>query len=389
MQYVPIIKPKDAELKAIADTGHGILYPLIELTGGKPAEPARPGRNGRPDKAAKAAQTPEDHLENVRNRLASHWGEQPILMDPHLFLHRHPDDLQTFIDTATAWHTGEDPETDVVNIIPVLRVSDRMALTAKLGRLATALGHGLGIRVTRTEVLRRDVSEDIAAFSDITHISNDQIDVVLDMGCLVDQDVATLINRCTDVVEELTPYGFRSITVAATGFNGNPREEHATIPRQELPFWVNVQNQVSDTTDTIVNFGDYGIDAPEKSMDPTYIEMGVIMPTVALRYTYTDHLLFLKEASPRTTDPETGRARVQRGSFRQLCQRLVALPQYMGPDFSTGDTYFQEMASGRQPSEGRPTDWKQASYSHHYIFIQRQLEDDFPEATDADDEPLS
>ena len=377
MFYMPILRSKAAEMEALSESDLGELYPLIDLIGARPAEAARPGREGLSSGQGRPAQLVSDHLTSVYKRVSRALGNTPVLIDPHLFLHQHPRDLDTLVEFWERWRIDEAP----LQVVPVFRIGYRMSVVQALADFARKAGGWAGLRVTPSDLAVGGLATEAHSLLKLTGLQAENVHLVVDARCLVNADREALMRRCVSALQDLQPLNFATVTLAASGYLENPQRENGRVDRLERPFWAAVRERVG----VELNFGDYGVDAPAETVEPDFVQVGRPMPVAAVRYTLQEQWLFLKEAAAKVITKE-GKTVTQRGDFKNVCQRLLASGEFNGASFSPGDRYFEDMASGQFANSGVPSRWRQAMYSHHFAVVLNQLGEDGPEAIDAEPE---
>ncbi|MCD0160000.1 hypothetical protein IHN63_01635 [Deinococcus sp. 6YEL10] len=372
--YMPVLKPKKAEMEGLFETAiHDVdLYPLIELAGGQPRLAERPSRAGGAAKPGRPAQLMSDYLEKAYRSVERAVGGTPVLMDPHLFLHRHPQGLTTLIEHWEQWRTDVAP----LRVIPVLRLELPTSVLEPLVDFARTLGAGAGLRLLPKDLAREDLEQAVRRMLESTSFQPGDMDLIIDAQTLVNVDRTALKRQCIQALELLSPLAFRTFTLTASSYAENPPSEIGWVDRLEPPFWEEVRQRVS----VDVQFGDYGVDAPTQPVDPEYVQLTTPMPVAAVRYTLKHQWLFLKDAAVTQLD-EKGEPKTIRGDFRNVCRRLLGSGYFYGAAYSAGDQYFDDMAHGRFENAGESTRWRQAMYSHHFTVVLNDLTDDEPEAT--------
>jgi hypothetical protein len=371
---MPVLKPKKAEMEGLYETlAHDVeLYPLIELAGGRPRLAERPGRSGGPVKPGRPAQLMSDYLEKAYQRVERAVSGKPVLMDPHLFLHRHPHGLTTLMEHWEQWRTDEVP----LRVIPVLRLGLPMSVLEQLVDFAHTLGAGAGLRLLPKDLDREDLEREVRSLLKFTRIKPEEVDLIVDAQTLVNVDRNTLARQCIKAINTLDELSFRTITLTSSSYAENPPTDIGWVDRLERPFWA----EVRDGTLAEVEYGDYGVDAPTQPVDPDYVQLTTPMPVTAVRYTLASQWLFLKDAATKELDDE-GEPKTVRGDFRNVCTRLIGSGHFYGATYSAGDDYFNRMAHGHFDNAGQSTRWRQAMYSHHFTVVLNELMGDEPEAS--------
>lgn len=130
------------------------------------------------------------------------------------------------------------------------------------------------------------------------------------------------------------------------------------LPRLEWDIWKEVIAGIG-TAARLPSFGDYGV----SSYDVTELNPRLITVSANIRYTGADGYWIFKGRSLNRFSFE---------QFRVLAQQLVEHPVYSGAEFSWGDDYIQQCASGAGGT-GNTTTWRRVGTNHHVTLVARQL----------------
>lgn len=185
-------------------------------------------------------------------------------------------------------------------------------------------------------------------------------DLLLDLDFL-DPDVDIDIDMLAESITEMTSVGpWRSVVLLGTSM---PRTlscvDEGTVgelPRREWDIWTQLASR--DLT-RLPAFGDYAVQHPHPPEDGGGPGM-----RANIRYTVEDVTLI----------PRGEGAVILEGSeqYHELCQQLVARPEFSGRDYTWGDAAIDDCAS-RSIRPGSQGLWRGAGTSHHLRFVTDEL----------------
>src|SRR5258708_7679806 len=106
-------------------------------------------------------------------------------------------------------------------------------------------------------------------------------------------------------------------------------------------------------------FGDYAIAHPvTKELDPRTMQM-----SASIRYTTQNNWLVLKGRNVRQYGFD---------QYFDLSRALVERIEYSGRDFSWGDKYIADCATGME-GPGNATTWRKVGTNHHLTLVTREI----------------
>lgn len=162
---------------------------------------------------------------------------------------------------------------------------------------------------------------------------------------------------------------WRTVTLAASSFPhgvaGFRRGEVSRLPRRDWRLWTDVVDQLRAAGEhRVPDFGDYAIS------DPAPPDLGVppfASTSTHLRYSADDDWLVAKGDvfNDGRGDPSSKVVKVAR--------MLASHPEFKGSDFSAGDRWIADVASGRSPETGNATGWRRVGTNHHITLVTRAL----------------
>jgi hypothetical protein len=185
-------------------------------------------------------------------------------------------------------------------------------------------------------------------------------DLLLDLDFL-DADVDIDTTMLADSITEMIAVGdWRSVVLLGTSIPktlGCIKEGTVgSLPRREWEIW----NQLADLDlPRLPAFGDYAVQHPHPPHDGGGPGM-----RANIRYTTKDSTLIARGKG----------SLIQEGShqYRELCQQLVALPEFSGRAYTWGDAVIDGCADG-SVEPGWQNQWRGAGTSHHLRYVTDQL----------------
>lgn len=348
--YVPILKCKDGEFRAIRDLAQATkdaLTPVMEV------QPIPWDYVN--DTATSEA---DQYLTRVAQKCADYWGtDRPLLLDI---------EPGSFEDEVGGMHPlafllGACRQRDV-DIVPVTGLDRPETFHEAVTTAAEEDELGVCLRVVPEDLEREDFADDLDELIDDLGVTRETTDLLLDLGPIM--PVAAATSMAARAMISATPYvqQWRSLILAATAFpenlQGYPPESVNTRPRTEWLVWRNLVG-AGGHVPRRPSFSDYAIAHPSiLDMDPRIMRM-----SANLRYTSERDWLILKGRDTRQYGHE---------QFNDICAELVQRPEFSGADFSWGDNYIQQCANGNA-GPGNAMTWRRAGTSHHLTFVVRQI----------------
>jgi hypothetical protein len=142
---------------------------------------------------------------------------------------------------------------------------------------------------------------------------------------------------------------------------GNIKKQEEIIPRYEWQLYKALVNALKKASLRLPAFGDYVINHPKLlEIDPR-----IANPSATIRYTIDNSWYIVKGKNVR--DKKFGFKQ-----YRNLCRQVLASGYYCGLDFSWGDNYIQECASGTGKT-GNLSTWRQVGTNHHIEKVTRDI----------------
>lgn len=355
-QYVAALQTKAGELRALqevsAQTWAG-LTPLVEVLG-----PKAPG----------SAPFSRSRVDGWAKRLAKAVGSHPIFLDrlrlsPNHFAETRagPVPVLAAIHTA-ARHRG-------VVFVPVLHVGDAAATTRQVADAAARDGLGVALRVPLLGTIPADgrsLPTLVKEAVDAVQVDVTGADLLMDLR-QIPEDAEIDVGDLGPLIDDLVAVGgWRSVVLLGTTMPrslGGGIVEAGTVgrlPRKEWLLWLALRRS---HLSRVPSYGDYAVQHPEPPLDVAegQIPLGI---RGAIRYTHETVTVI-----PRAKPPRHEEGREQ---YRQLCQTLVAQPEFAGRSYTWGDRQVAECADGTV-EPGWEDHWRGAGTSHHLRLVVDQL----------------
>ena len=355
LQYVPILKGRMGELRALQELGSGFsesLVPLVEVP-----LTATDTEDDSPD-AKTVGADPEKFAVDLKKRWPK---DRRLIVDASLA----PDASNGEPATATLIRSLA---IDDFTFAPTIRPSDSESVRAWVLRVFREWNlDSLCIRLAGedlddNEVPLPDAIEGILSQFGVTP---DQVDLVLDFGAIADENAVSLNSRIARLVLGEVPYtdSWRTLVCAGAGFPPDLNLVQpgvlTEIPRHDAALWSAVRTRRS--AGRVPDFGDYGIAYPT----PTGAT-AAFAPAPQIRFTHEVNWLIFK-----------GRKRDRRGSaqFFDICERVVERG-VVDPDLSWGDQYVDEAGRHKEAGTrgpGNAMTWRAIGTSHHLAYVATRL----------------
>lgn len=359
-QYIPILKGKQGELRALCEMYPEHLdgaRPLLEVIGAAAAT----------DDDARA-----DAIDSSVKRIKGAWNPErpPIIVDA-IDLEPEADSSSDDAEQATpvpAVRKLIDALRDVhIKALPVVRLTDPPETFEALRDSCGRDGYGALIRVTPS-----DLDDSVLPLyqliesraTDLGLTSPEDVDVLLDFGAVPDENAVALASRLGKfLIGDLTRQRWRSVAVSAGAFppdlSGVQANTIGSIPRLDKQLWQSL-NKIQ--LDRPLDFADYAVSHPLLPVG------GAFAAPPQLRYTVNDAWLVMK-----------GRRQDRRGhaQFYDICHAIERLEEArFDPRLSWGDGYIHQAAmSVASPitTTGNASTWRSIATSHHLGWVVRSL----------------
>lgn len=361
MTYVPILKAKAGELKALRemdpwedlDLQH--VRPLIEVIAGEDLL-----GEDRDDQAF------EVWLAKQIKNLAAAWpGDraEPLMLDTS-YAERESPDPPVMLDLLRGLRRLG------VLVIPVVHLSDSDEFVNEVSGAIrpSGLESGACIRLTA-----EDLDDAIAPLNVVADaltrqlgLQPEQVDLILDFGAISTEDALAVTSRLARfILPLLATAPWRRLVVASGAFPVNLSEVTAfnfgEIPRFDRSLWA---KSAAMDLNRKLDFGDYAVTHPALQVGAAFAA------PPQLRYTADASWLVIK-----------GRRTDRRGhaQFYDLCRELIKrYPSAVAPaEASWGDNYIRQAADGVAPGPGNATTWRAIATSQHIAHVARSVSSGF------------
>jgi len=341
MRYVPILKSKPAELKALQDLAPEIksqILPFIDLLPPQKDELA------------------DAWLEKVTTNLARSWpAELPLIVDGGSIAAARTSTGEAAL--LKLWHLCQ---AQGVGFTPVTSPSRLEAHQAAIqGIVRDRACGGLCLRLSGSDFDYDFPASPLTDLLRFLRVKETDADLLLDFGALSAGPVALLMRAYIESIPNLMAW--RSVTVSSTAF---PRDlSHFSpdsvnrVPRTDWKAW---RSLCSRPLKRSPDFSDYAIQHPDLiDFDPKVMTM-----SAGLRYAAEEHWVIVKGRGLKKHKAAT--------QMHKLCAKLVALPEYKGPDFSIGDKWIKDCAESRA-THGNSMVWRRMGTGHHLTLTAHQV----------------
>lgn len=347
--YIPILKGRLGELKALEQTTHDRwqrFTPLVEAVAGD-ADLAD-------EDVLSAVTSLNETLRQFALRLTQRWPEdRALIIDAGLISSPEP----TYNPMA---QLVEEFRYAGRKIRPTVRPSDTDDVLASVAEAMR--NHQIGdacIRLAGEDL--DDVDEPIAVGIErvlrIVGIPPQAIDLVLDFGAVPDERTAALASRIARLVIGELPHrdGWRTLVVASGAFPADLNMIQPGVPGELPRHDVDLYRRVRDRAERLPDYGDYAIAHPALASGAGFA------PAPQIRYTVDESWTVIK-----------GRRSDRRGAaqFFDICEQLTRLHE-VDAAASWGDWYIAEAAANAgeipqgQVTSGNAMTWRAIGTNHH------------------------
>lgn len=305
------------------------------------------------------AKSLDDHVAGVAERLERCWAQHPVYLDLPWF---GVEDRLADGDIALRSVLGTciDRSLRVSPVVSRSSSEDYLTATAEhVARCGLPVAFRLFVEDFDDEI---DIDEEVDRLLHQTGAASaDRVDLLVDLkhlGSDASRDV--LVARS---IFSMLPHleAWRRVVLIGASFPEDLSEVDAAtisvLPRREWMLWESIQRRRAPRSDML--FGNYAIAHPvPRELDPRTMRM-----SASIRYTTPDSWLILKGRNVRQYGFD---------QYFDLSRALVARQEYSGPDYSWGDRFVNQCATG-QSGPGNATTWRKVGTNHHLTLVARQL----------------
>lgn len=289
-------------------------------------------------------------------RVARAWGHLPCMLDVRFLAKR------LGVDSATDW------------VPEIFAVAARFGANASVvANIADAHGSMLRgyinavertasfptLRLSLTDLQMPELEARLSAVLGAFGAAPKDAVVILDFGGADLSVVEIAADVMVAAYERLASYGiWRKIVMSITSYpeaNPAPEGKLVLIARPEVAIWRALA--ASGSIDrSVAIMGDFGPDSSK-----FLFKSGGSAPIPHYRYSTLEHWLVVR----------ANKAGTHRDNVLSIANRLVSHKLFMGPDYSMGDRYYSQSATG--DVIGGATEWRAANVNHHLQFVARQV----------------
>jgi hypothetical protein len=349
--YVPILKSKEGEFKALAELkvpSKDFITPLFEIVG-VPWDYTE----------EEEMKTIEDHLDKIAGKIITHWGNKySYFVDGWLI-----DENRKMSDSVTHYfdYFFQQLRINPILGIPVTGMSRHIDYKTAVKKIISIDKKGVCVRIEAGDISNPQLNSLMDNEIKYYGVQPKDIDIIIDLDeiqqtpiHLITISIITFINSLIHLKE------WRTLTISSSAFpidlSGITVNTVDTIDRNDWSLWKHLLIQPLKRKPS---FGDYGISNPEIiDIDPRQLTM-----SASIRYTCHDFWLILRGRSIK---------KYRFGQYFNLCSTLVGRPEYSGNSFSWGDQYIED-CSNRIEGPGNATTWRKVANNHHFEMVVNQL----------------
>jgi hypothetical protein len=346
--YVPALRWKAGEIRAFKK-----LLAWKQADGVTPVfvidNPLERQQN---ERGSRVPTEPIQYIDYVASEMQKVLGDHRAFVDTVLF-----DRMRTGVDGLSRFF--ETMFSQLANLVPVLRLEDTRTRLDALK--ATVAKTGAALRLPPRQGAE---TETIAAFLRDLGCDETNVDVILDLGHLRERIEA---KPTADVLTALANRAnrWRTITLLAGSYPAT-LEPTATSPavctRFDREAYEAVRTELGNRNVRLPSYGDYGIVYADAEPTSGTLAGGGARPII--RYCTSDAWLVWKSAE----GAEAGKT----SPYFALARACATHPLFMGGDFSYGDEYIDDRATGQPLGGGQSVVYITVDMNHHLAFAAAQ-----------------
>jgi hypothetical protein len=341
--YVPVLKWRMGEYQALMRLSESVknwVTPLLEIpTEGWNFETEAPMRSL------------DEHLAKFGDKLFSKWGGRPCFVDsPYLDGASLLSDGRHHIEHVF-WQT----EQAGCSAIPVIGLQRHPAYFAAVSAVAGRMQRGICIRLEADDfgpTLEPSLGALIAALG----IPLQFIDLVIDLESSIATSIPMQVSMWSACLLALSAAPWRTLSVVGTTFpvvlGAAQFRPYGRAPRYEWLAYKQLLQTLSGSARK-PTYGDYGTSSQNTGeLDPRMVD-----PNAKIKYTVDDEWIIYVGAQVK---------RYGRAQYQTMCQNIIGAvpPFFMGPQYSWGDAFIHDCATGAEGTGGAST-WPSVATNHH------------------------
>ena len=365
--YIPILKWKRAEQGALAglkDKNRKYITPLIQFVMPKPKQPKKGEREKTEDEQyAEVVAAFEDKILDIPEELSVNWGKELLFIDFSLIYATTASSLK-IKSYEKVMTMGEELG---LQLVPVLNLSDDLALKQVVCLLANKFKRGLCLRVVCSDFMDiADLQKRVNEFVEVSTLEKDEIDILVDIKDIVDGDGKyDLFIKLSQEIPDINLW--RSFVFASGAFPSSLTEckidDENFIPRVDWRQWLSSLEDKKIVRHPA--FADYTVQYPVYSEATQFFH-----PTTSIKYTLEDAWNIMKGKKQKYE------------LYLAHANLLIKNDDYFfGEDFSAGDKFIAEKGRHfdkyiKNPAikgTGNTEQWLKASINHHLECTANQI----------------
>ncbi len=370
--YIPILKWKRAELRALTDLedeNKKHMTPLLELVMPKSSNPyknkERTIRKTSEEIFAEVVlKFKEKRMEEIPLEIRDAWGNKPILVDFGLLYEAQ---FTTRLKIESLNKIIPAGNNLGLILIPVVNVNDESKIQEVASLLSKKYNSGLCIRITTSDLGDiKELDQKLENFLSDFGVVKESVDLLIDLKS-INEDNGQYLGFLNLSQEIKSIEKWRSLILASGAapedLSKCKFDEPTFVPRLDWQGWV--KHAYGKKIKRIPTFADYTI------RNPIYKESEQFYPpTTSIRYTLENDWMVMKGK------------KLDYKLYLVNAKLLVETSgHFYGENFSAGDQFIAEKAKHydiyiRNPKvkgTGGSEDWIYAGINHHLVLVARQI----------------
>lgn len=356
--YVPVLKTKSGELKALAKLDPEIkelITPFLDIHKYVYVEV----KTKKPGKKAPKRKTTDEHLQGIVDNILKYWGQgQRFFIDAH------------DINLTERLTNGLHPVSFVLNSLITNKLNPIVCIGLDRDdayyEAVKKLGESIDVclRIHKDDLNDLDsLKESISNVMKKVNRQNEQLVLLLDFRHIGNEDLKQLHNIVLDFSQSMDLRKWKEFIVCAGSFPEDmtdvKKDSIATIERKEIEFW----KMLSIGEESLYRkpiFSDYTIVHPDKQ------ELTTVVTNAAakIRYTQEDHWRVFRGSSIKL-----GKKFAQ---FHDLAKLVATSNEYMGEEYCSGNAYISKCAA-KKVGTGNLTTWIEVDVNNHITLTAEQF----------------
>jgi len=339
-QYVPILKGKEGEFRALSKLPEEIkdsIVPIIDLV---------------PNSQKKF----DDHIKSTLGYIKKWQRNRLLYIDGYMI----QDDENMSSGQHYMSYVFNELRKESFNVIPVVSNVTGILYNEHIKRIVKKDKKGVCVRIFKKAT--NDLNDELDKLLSYLELESSAVDLVIDLRSLEDISLNEIYDWSVKAISELNYLpNWRSLVISGGNFPIDltelKQDQIHLIARKEWGVWNKLIK--SNDVERLPSYSDYAISHPRISADIS----GVPNASASIRYTHESDFYVYRGKGTRQYGFE---------QFLILSQTLINSSEYYGEVHCAGDKFIH-ICGTEKKKKGNLTTWRWVGTNHHITVVVNQL----------------